>query len=255
MNAKKRDCMIFCISSNGTLLESAKKRDIPYLKIPSEISQPRAAFQFLFLPSLIFLERLGLVSDVNREIQESIQVLNQLKTENEMERPFHLNFTKKLASKINLAIPVIYGFGIYRGVTKRFKQELNENSKIPAKYEFFPELNHNEIVSWETQKEFLEQLAPIFIRDENEPDEIRMRIEATKELIETKSLITHEIWSSGETDLAKMLSTVYIGDLVSLYLAILRGIDPAPVRTIDLFKEKMIQTGVKKRILNELQYI
>jgi len=253
LDAIKRNCMTFCISSGGKLLEFAEKLKLPYLRVPSGIPQPRAALPYLFLPLPIFLERLGLISDVRSEISGAIRVLEQVKRENSPEKALSGNFSKRLASKINGTVPIIYGFGIYRGVAQRYKQEFNENSKVPAKWEFFPELNHNEIVGWEAAKELAKCFSTIFIRDKGEPEGIRQRIEATKELICEGSKKILEVWSVGESELSKMLSAVYIGDLTSLYLAILRGVDPTPVKTITLLKERITQSGVKDKIIRELQ--
>ena len=253
LDAIKRNCMTFCISSGGKLLEFAEKLKLPHLRVPSGILQPRAALPYLFLPLPIFLERLGLISDVRSEISGAIRILEQVKRENSPEKPLSGNFSKKLASKINGTVPIIYGSGIYRGVAQRYKQEFNENSKVPAKWEFFPELNHNEIVGWEAAKELAKCFSTIFIRDKDEPEGIRQRIEATKELIYEGSKKILEVWSVGESELSKMLSAVYIGDLTSLYLAILRGVDPTPVKTITLLKERIMQSGVKDKIIRELQ--
>jgi len=254
LDAIKRNCMTFCISSGGKLLEFAEKLKLPYLRVPSGIPQPRAALPYLFLPMPIFLEKLGLISDVSSEISEAIKVLEQVKDENSPETPLNDNSSKMLASKINGTVPVVYGFGIYRAVAQRYKQQLNENSKIPAKWESFPELNHNEIVGWEGAKELSNDFSTIFIREMDEPEEIRQRIEVTKELMSqeaTKKIF--EVWSSGQSKLAKMLYTIYIGDFTSVYLAILRGVDPTPVKTISLLKERITQSGVKEKIIDELQ--
>ncbi|MBE0519591.1 bifunctional phosphoglucose/phosphomannose isomerase [Candidatus Bathyarchaeota archaeon] len=254
LDAIKRNCMTFCISSGGKLLEFAAKLKLPYLRVPSGIPQPRAALPYLFLPMPIILEKLRLISNVNSEISEAIKVLEQVEDENSPKTPLNDNSSKILASKIDGTVPVVYGFGIYRAVAQRYKQQLNENSKIPAKWESFPELNHNEIVGWEAAKEPAKCFSIIFIRDKDEPEEIRQRIEATKELIfqeATKKIF--EVWSSGQSRLAKMLYTIYIGDFTSVYLAILRGVDPTPVKTISLLKERITQSGTKKKIIGELQ--
>jgi len=254
LDAIKRNCMIFCISSGGKLLEFAEKLKLPYLRVPSGIPQPRAALPYLFLPMLVILEKLGLVSNVSSEISEAIEVLAQVKDENSPETPLNDNSSKMLASKINGTVPVVYGFGIYRAVAQRYKQQFNENSKVPAKWEFFSELNHNEIVGWEGAKELSNHFSTIFIREMDEPEEIRQRIEVTKELMSqeaTKKIF--EVWSSGQSRLAKMLYTIYIGDFTSVYLAILRGVDPTPVKTISLLKERITQSGVKKKIIGELR--
>jgi glucose/mannose-6-phosphate isomerase len=254
LDAIKRNCMTFCISSGGKLLEFAEKLKLPYLRVPSGIPQPRAALPYLFLPMPILLEKLGSISDASSEISEAVKILKRVKRENLPEKPLSDNFSKKLASRINGTVPVIYGFGIYRAVAQRYKQEFNENSKVPAKWNFFSELDHNEIVGWEAAKEPAKCFSIIFIRDKDEPEEIRQRIEATKELISqeaTKKIF--EVWSSGKSRLARMLYTIYVGDFTSVYLAILRGIDPTPVRTISLLKERITQSGVKEKIIGELQ--
>jgi glucose/mannose-6-phosphate isomerase len=223
-----------------------------HIRIPNGIP-PRAALPYLFTPLPIILEKMGLVSNVNAEIAEAIEILKDISKENSPEKPLSNNFSKALALKVNGTIPTVYGFGFYRAVAQRFKQQFNENSKVPSKWEVFPELNHNEIVGWEGVGELARYFSVIFIRDKDEPKEIRIRIEITKELTSTESVKTFEVWSKGKSRLAKMLSTVLIGDFTSVYLAILRGVDPTPVKTISLLKEKMKQGGVKEKVLRELQ--
>jgi len=252
LDAVKKNCMTICISSGGKLLEFSEKLKVPHLRIPLGMP-PRAALPHLFLPMPIFLEKIGLISEINSEISEAVKILKQVRDENSPEKLLSDNFSKRLASNINGTVPVVYGFGIYRAVAQRFKQQFNENSKVPAKWEFLPELNHNEVVGWEAAKELAKCFSVIFIRDKNEPDEMRQRIETTKELIHTQSMNVFEVWSMGKSRLAKMLSTVCIGDFTSVYLAILRGIDPTPVRTITLLKEKMKRVGIKEKIIRELQ--
>jgi len=253
LDSTKRNCMTFCISSGGKLLRFAEKLSLPYLRVPSGFP-PRAALPYLFLPMPIILEKLHLISNVSSEISEAIKVLEQVEDENSPKTPLDDNSSKILASKIDGTVPVVYGFGIYRAVAQRYKQQLNENSKIPAKWESFPELNHNEIVGWEGAKELPNCFSTIFIREMDEPEEIRQRIQVTKELMSqeaTKKIF--EVWSSGQSRLAKMLYTIYIGDFTSVYLAILRGVDPTPVKTISLLKERITQSGTKKKIIGEMQ--
>lgn len=252
LKAVKRNCMAICISSGGKLLEFSEKLKVPHLRVPLGMP-PRAAIPYLFLPMPIFLEKIDLISDINSEISEAIKILKRVRDENSPEKLLSDNFSKRLASNIDGTVPVVYGFGIYRAVAQRFKQQFNENSKVPSKWEFFPELNHNEVVGWEVAKELARCFSVIFIRDKDEPDEMRQRIETTKELIYAPSMNVFEVWSMGKSRLAKMLSTVCIGDFTSVYLAILRGIDPTPVKTITLLKEKMKRVGIKEKIIRELQ--
>jgi glucose/mannose-6-phosphate isomerase len=254
LGAAKRKCMIYCISSGGTLLEFAEKLKVPFVRIPSGMP-PRAALPYLFAPMLVALEILNLVSSASESLKEAVSLLEKVSDENSPEKPAKNNFSKTLTLNIGETVPVVYGFGVYRGVAQRFKQQFNENSKIPAKWEVFPELNHNEIVGWEEHGKLTKNFSSILIRDKAEPSEIRGRIEITKALMQPALSKTFEVWTQGKSTLAKMLSTICIGDFTSVYLAILRKIDPTPVKTIALLKEQMKQTGTKEKIIRELEKI
>jgi glucose/mannose-6-phosphate isomerase len=252
LDAIKRKCMTVCISSGGVLHEFAEKLNVPHLCVPSGMA-PRATLPYLFMPLPILLEKIGLVSDVTPEISETIKILRQVSDSNSPKKPFKDNFSKKLSSNICGTVPVVYGFGIYRAVAQRLKTQFNENSKVPAKWEFFPELNHNEIVGWEAVKELAKYFSVILIRDDDEPEAMRRRIQATKKLICKESVKVFEVQSVGKSRLAKMSSVICTGDFTSVYLAVMRGIDPTPVKTITLLKEKMKRSGVKEKIIRELQ--
>ena len=250
LDALKRRCMIFCVSSGGSLLEFAEKLGVPYLRVPSGIP-PRAALPYMFVPLLRLMEKAGIVSGVSGEFSEAVELLARVSGENSPELPVKGNFAKMLASGINGRAPVVYGFGVYRSVAQRFKQQFNENSKVPSKWEFFSELNHNEIVGWEKAGNLAECFSIIILRDKMESDVIRSRIETTKVLLPSGSKM-FEVWGQGKCALARMLSTVCIGDFTSVYLAILGGVDPTPVENINLLKEKTKLVGAKERVKREL---
>ena len=252
LEALKKRCMVICISSGGALTEFAEKLSIPHLLVPSGMA-PRATLPYLFVPLPRILEKIGLAPSVSTEFSETVKVLKQVSFENSLERPLSDNLSKKLASNVYGTVPMVYGFGFYRAVAQRLKTQFNENSKNPAKWECFPELNHNEIVGWEEAKEFAKCFSVIFIRDAEEPNEIRERIEFTKEIISRGAVKLSEVWSSGKSNLARMSSAICVGDFTSVYLAVLRGIDPTPVRTIALLKERLRRTGVKEKTVRELQ--
>jgi glucose/mannose-6-phosphate isomerase len=43
----------------------------------------------------------------------------------------------------------------------------------------------------------------------------------------------------GESRLERVLSLVLLGDIVSVYLAVLAGVDPTPVEAIERFKQQL----------------
>lgn len=254
LDALKRKCMVYCISSGGSLLKYAQKHNVPYLQVPGGMP-PRAALPYMLVPLLVYLEKAGLVKGVKEELNETFSLLEKISMENGLETPTRDNFAKTVATHIGESAPVIYGFGFYRSVAQRFKQQFNENSKSAAKWEYFPELDHNEIVGWEGRGEQCKWFSVIFIRDIDESVEIESRIETTKQIMEQVGLVMFDLEVQGKSPLAKMLSTIVVGDFISVYLAALSGVDPSPVRTINALKETLKQNGVKDKIVGELEKI
>lgn len=252
LDAIKRKCMAVCISSGGKLREFAEKLGVKHVLVPSGMA-PRATLPYLFMPLPSILEELGLVSNVSSEVSETVKVLKSVSDENSPRKPLNSNLSKTLASAVNDTVPVVYGFGVYRAVAQRFKTQFNENSKVPAKWETFSELNHNEIVGWERPGKLAKCFSVIFIRDTDEPLEMQSRIEITRELVHEAGLKCFEIQSKGKSVMARMCSVICVGDFVSVYLAVLHGVDPTPVRTISLLKGRLEKNGVKDRVIRELQ--
>ncbi|RLI44131.1 bifunctional phosphoglucose/phosphomannose isomerase [Candidatus Bathyarchaeota archaeon] len=238
VDAVKRGCMVITITSGGHLLSFSEKLHVPHLTIPSGLP-PRATLPYLFVPLPILMEKLGILQGRKKEIQEAVKVIEKLSRENSPETPVKNNLSKKLALELDETIPVVYGFREYAAVAHRLKTQFNENSKVPCKHEVFPELNHNEVVGWEASEALTKCFSVLLIRDRDEPPEIKSRIEATKSLALNKAKKVLELYARGESKLARMFSVLHVGDFVSVYLAVLRNIDPTPVETIDKIKEEM----------------
>jgi len=254
LEALKRRCMVYCISSGGALLKYAAKHNVPFLQVPSGMP-PRAALPYMFIPLVIFMQKTGLVTGVSVELEEALKLLEKISADNLPQKPSIDNFAKTLALDIDGTVPVIYGFGFYRGVAQRFKQQINENAKYPAKWEVFPELNHNEIVGWASSGDSCKGFSIIFLRDTDEPVEIKSRIETTKQIIGNSGLKMVDLQSQGNSALAKMLSTIVVADFTSNYLAVLHGVDPTPVEVITHLKGTLQKNGFKEKIIRELEKI
>ncbi len=253
--AVKRKCMTVSITSGGHLLNFSEKLQIPHVKIPSGLP-PRVAIPYVLLPLPILIERMGIPINIEKEIKEAIQVLKKVSEENAPQTSTEKNSAKKLALELVETIPVVYGFRQYRAIARRLKTQFNENSKVPSKHDFFPELSHNEVVGWEAPEALTKRFSIILIRDGAEPLEIRQRIEITKSLALHKARKVSEIYAVGEGKLAKMLSVVHIGDLASIYLAILRNTDPTPIKTTREIRRQMEEKfNTIKRLKEEIQKI
>ncbi len=253
LDAYKRGCKIYCISSGGALLQYAEKLGVPYLQVKTGMP-PRAAMPHMLMPLLKVMQTLRLTPpSLDDEFTETITLLRQISKDNAPQKISGQNFSKTLAAQLNGITPVVYGFGFYRSVALRWKQQFNENSKVPAKWEYFSELNHNETMGWESAKTLANGYGVVMFRDHEEPIQMRSRLEITKALMEPSLQKIFEVWAQGKSTLARMLSTILVGDFTSIYLALLRNVDPTPVKTVTVMKEQIEQNGVKRKILAELE--
>jgi len=120
-------------------------------------------------------------------------------------------------------------------VAYRWRCQIEENAKQLAFNHQIPEMNHNEIVGWTLPNN---QMSVILIRDNNEKIEIKNRFEATKNVAWNELEIV-ECVAEGKTSLARIMSMIILGDLVSIELAKLNGVDPTPVKVIENLKNEL----------------
>lgn len=238
----KRGIQPVVISTGGTLLNRAKELGLANIVVPSGY-QPRAAVGFLVFPALAVIEKLHLVESKRLEIEATLDMLKAQATSIAGDVPTAENPAKQLAEKLYGRVPVIYGAeGLTAVAAMRFKEEINENAKVPAFYNSFPELNHNEIVGWELLKNVSESFALVVIRETDEYIRIKKRIDITLSLIKENFGEVAEMRGNGESKLARVLSLIHLGDTTSVYLALLNGIDPSPVNKIKALKEGLKET-------------
>jgi len=236
--ALDRKCIMFSISSNGVLARVSKVLGLPVIGLP-KMAAARVSFPYLFAPIPYILSKYGLLSHdrVDRELAEATRMVDKLTKEHAIEVPFEKNPAKQAASQIFGTVPVIYSYGPYRSVGLRFKTQVNENCKLPARSDFFPELNHNEIMGWEASTRILRHYTAVLLRSQDEPDEVRARIEALKEtFFEKNAKSTLEIWAKGESLLTRMFCLLFTADMISLYLSVLHRRDPVASQTFQILK-------------------
>ena len=132
---------------------------------------------------------------------------------------------KRLARALHETVPVIAGAGAAAAAAYRWKCQLNENAKLPAFAAELPEAGHNEIVGWSEASD-LARFAAVFLEDPGAGERMQARIELTAEIVGGQAAVVERVAPRGETPLQRLVSHVLLGDLVSLYLAVLRGTDP-----------------------------
>ncbi|MBU0573466.1 MAG: bifunctional phosphoglucose/phosphomannose isomerase [Candidatus Margulisbacteria bacterium] len=237
--AVQRKAKVVCIASSGALLSLAAEKNIPFIKVRPGL-QPRAAIAYLTLPILFVLEQLKLTNGFMSQVDETVSVLQSMDAKIGPPVKIFSNPAKQLAEKLYKKFPIILaGHELASAAGLRFKNQLNENSKTVAHLSLFTELDHNEIVGFSSLAKGKHPFALILLRDEKENERVKKRIDVTKSLISRHFDGALEVWSQGVAPLARLFSLIYITDMVSVYLAILKDIDPTPIDVIQKLKREL----------------
>ncbi len=213
------------ISSGGKLEEMCQENDIPHVKLPFVI-QPRYALGYFFSVILKIMANSSL-------IQEDFSFLSLenklLETAKNLEA-----FGEKTAQELKGKTPIIYASNQWKILAKIWKIKINENAKTPAFWNYFPELNHNEMVGFTLpQSEFF----VFMLKDANDHPQVQKRMEVTSKLYEEKGIKSSIIEITGENTFEKMISGIIIGDWISYFLSLSYEQDPTPVEMVEKFKK------------------
>lgn len=235
--ALKRKCQIICLTTGGTIKEIADREKLPTV-IFQKGFQPRYSLGLSFFSLLKVLQTLRLVTTSQEIFDKTILLWKKRGEEFSSEN----NYPFQVAEKLVGFLPVIYSTAdLTSSVGNRFKCQINENSKMHAFHNAFPELNHNEIIGWETYDERVAKLKAIFIEETTTHPQIKKRFAITSELL-TKAGVEIISLSSAEASFQeRLLDLVYLCDWISYYLAIQRGKDPSEIDYIYLLKKRLAE--------------
>jgi glucose/mannose-6-phosphate isomerase len=221
-------------TTGGPLAERARADGVPVVPLPGGF-QPRAAVGYSLVTALEAAALCGAAPSVRDEVEAAADLAAELAREwapdgAEDGEP------KRLARALHGTFPVITGAGLTASVAYRWKCQINENAEIPAFASKLPEHDHNEVVGWAGAER---RLSAVFLEDPQAQQQVVRRIDVTAELAAEGAAVVERVSARGETRLERVVSLVLLGDLVSLYMAVLRGIDPVSVRAIEMLKQRL----------------
>lgn len=239
--AIKTGARMVAITSGGQLKDMCQRDSVPCLIVPYDIGHPRRDIGYIFVPLVVMLNKLGLIGDKTEDLKGLAELFGELKNEYGAEIPVEKNIAKQIAMELYGHIPLIYGStDFYDSVAWRWKNQFGENSKLMAFYNVIPNLHHDEAVGWDMPEEEIKKLYLIMLRDDQlDSEKIKKRKDITASILKERMGGVREVYARGANRLARMFSLVYLGDFVTLYTPIYRGVDPTPVDVINLFKRKM----------------
>jgi glucose/mannose-6-phosphate isomerase len=220
------------MTTGGALADAARADGVPVIGVPSGM-QPRATVAYMTVGALEVAALAGVTDSLRGEVDAAAALLRDLSAEWGPDGDPESE-AKSLARALQGQVPVVYGAELTAPVSVRWRSQLNENAETPAFDGVLPEMDHNEICGW-GQPTF----TALFLEDEEQHPRVKQRVELTAEIVAAAGSPVARVRSRGETRAERVLSLVFLGDLVSLYLAVLNGVDPSPVARIEDFKQRL----------------
>lgn len=227
--ALEKGAQLCAVTSGGELKQICEETNSNHIVIPGG-NPPRTCLGFSLTEQIFALNKYGLAPDSYIEdLSSSIELLKKEDVNIQSK-------ASEIAELLNGKIPVLYSSDKFEPICIRFRQQLNENSKMLAWHNKFPEMNHNEIVGWSKENK---DLAVLILRNEDDFYRNQARMDFTKGLVAKHAASVTELYSKGNSYLEKALYLIYLTDWVSLFLAEMNDIDPIAIESIDALKSHL----------------
>ena len=231
--ALKTGTKIACISSGGKVIELARENGLDHIIVPGGMP-PRACLGYSLIQQLFILDANGLLSSsFKSELEKSILLIEE-------NQEIIRSEAKEIAAFLHNKRPILYSADFLEPALIRFRQQLNENSKMLCWHHVVPEMNHNELVGW---REKNDHNAVIWWRSKSEFSRVSKRIDLNKGVVSNYTANSREIWNKGDSLIQEYIYAINIGDWVSLYLAELNGFDPMEIDVINQLKKNLQETA------------
>jgi len=215
------------IATGGVLIDKAKEFNIPYIQMQDVGIQPRSALGYSTIALATFLGN----KEILAELKELAESLDPMEFEQE---------GKSIAENLEGKVPVIYTSLNNLPVAYNWKIKFNETAKIPAFYNVFPELNHNEMAGFditETTKDLTAHFRFVLLKDREDHKRIQRRMEVVEKLLEERGYEVLTLELEGANVLEKIFKSLLIADWAALYTSTIYGTEPEQVPMIEEFKK------------------
>jgi glucose/mannose-6-phosphate isomerase len=224
-----KNAQIICVTSGGEVHAIAQQYKFDTIIIPGG-HPPRSCIGYSLVQLFKIVQFNGFVkTDLLNQVKTTIALLDK---EKESIKSEATTIAKTLLHKI----PVIYSLGSCEGVAVRFRQQINENSKMLCWHHTLPEMNHNELVGW-TEKN--DNLAVVTFKTSFDYARTIKRYEICKELFAKYSHSVTDITAKGTSKVEQFFYLINIGDWISCYIADLKNIDAVEVNVITNLKNEL----------------
>jgi glucose/mannose-6-phosphate isomerase len=224
------------LTTGGKLAEVARAEGVPVIGVPAGM-QPRAAVIYMTIGVMECAAVCGAAPALHAEVDTATGLLERLVEEWGPGAPDD-SPAKSVARRLDGTIPVIHGASATTAPARRWATQLNENAKSPAFWAELPEASHNQIVGWERGRA-LGPLSGVFLCDPDQHPRVQRHVDLVKAELDELGAPAIQLHTEGDSRLERVLSAVLLGDLVSVYMAVLAGVDPTETAALTRLKQQL----------------
>jgi glucose/mannose-6-phosphate isomerase len=224
------------LTTGGTLAELARSENVPVIGVPSGM-QPRAAVVYMTIAVIECAALCGAAPALHSEIDSATGLLETL-VEEWGPAAGDDSEAKAIARTLQGTVPVIHGAASTVAPARRWSTQINENADSPAFWTELPEANHNQICGWEAGRA-MAPFAGVFLCDADQHPRVQRHVELAAAELERAGAPAIQTHTRGDSRLERVLSAVLLGDLVSVYMAVLAGVDPMQTPALQRFKSQL----------------
>jgi glucose/mannose-6-phosphate isomerase len=232
--ATDKNAEVICISSGGKLKDEASCRGHKHIAIPN-IALPRASLPYLLIPGLRLIDPL-LKESLEKEIRLTHNSLSKIYNSISVTVPYESNVAKKIATFLDDSIAFCFTSPHLISVGTRFKNSLNENAKVHCLRDSILEASHNQIVPFTFNNNYTPYKV-LFLRWEEDHELVSQRFNNVKAFFKEIGQPMMELLITEKSLINAIISSIYILDYATIYMALSRNIDPSPTPAIDILKK------------------
>lgn len=227
--ALARKLSLIVIVAGGKLLELAQEHKTPYIQMPHIGNSPRFAIGYSIIATLKAMNEERIINNINGEVGS-------------LNPDDYKQTGKELVEKLQNKIPLIYSSGPNAGLARYWKISFNETAKLPAFYNFLPELNHNEMAGFSSkifEGKLNHKFAFVFLNDPDDEPQIQKRMSATQKIFKDRGFTVLKTDVTGPSLWYKSFTSILTAMWTSYYLTQYYGVDPEDISMIENFKKPL----------------
>ena len=235
--AEKVGAKIVIIAAGGKLAQIAAEKSYPFFELTTGVQPRYALFNAVKAHALVF-EQCGLAAGIVSELQSACEAVEPAIENWQKSVPTESNLAKQIALKLQNTSVVMYAGPTLRAAAYRWKITINENAKNVAWFNEWPEFNHNEFIGWSSHPKS-KPYGVVELQSSLDNERIAKRFEISNKLLDGMMPKPIEVQAEGATQLEQLLWSIKLGDFVSLYLAMLNGVNQTPVDLVEQLKKEL----------------